>query len=238
MKTKLLALLALSLSVPLASIATERSYIGAAYAESVTGKSLFSVERRWKVGKDQKTLVESFNDGAGNTAATLETNYRSGQMTSVRFSQKQTDEVAVAEFRDGRVFYATTVKGKTKESDEAVSGAWVAFNAVPEHIVKNWSTLVAGSVVKFRMPVPIMRDSFGFSLSRTRTWVESGRSRSEFKLESSSALIRMLADPMFYVLDDGDKVLLEYRGRIIAKVDSGGKLKDLDATVKYQVQDR
>jgi len=83
-----------------------------------------------------------------------------------------------------------------------------------------------------------MRDSFGFSLSRTRTWIEAGQSRSEFKLESSSAIIRMLADPMFYVLSDSDQSPIEFRGRTIAKLERGGKLKDFDATVKYQVKNR
>ncbi len=137
MKMKLVTLLTFSVATQLAAFAADvpdKSYRGEAYAYPASGKSLFNVERRWISGPGQQALTEVFKTGAGETAVSLETTYRHEQLATIRFEQQQAGEKAIAEFRDGRVFYFTTINGKTKASNEPVSGDWVAFNAVPDEV--------------------------------------------------------------------------------------------------------
>ena len=209
-------------------------FIGQVYpADAASPTPAFTLQRVTRTVGDTRVLTERFKDMQGNTAALLESTYISGALQSIVFEQSQSKESASAVFKDGRVFFTTTDNGNTKKSDQAVEGKWVPLSAVPEEITRNWVDVTGGTPLKFAMPVPIMRDHFAFQVTRQRSWTENGKRLTEFKMEPSSILIRMMADAFYYVFDDDSRTLVEYRGVTIAKTVDAGKLKDLKARIAY-----
>ena len=212
----------------------EASFIGQVYpADAASPTPTFTLQRATRTVGDTSVLTERFKDMQGNTAALLESTYVSGALQSIAFEQRQSKESASAVFKDGRVFFTTTDNGNVRKSDQAVEGKWVPLSAVPAEIVTNWDSVTGGAPLKFAMPVPVMRDHFAFKVTKQRTWTENGKRLTEFKMEPSSMLIRMMADAFYYVFDDESRTLVEYRGVTIAKTVDNGKLKDLKARITY-----
>lgn len=212
----------------------DASLMGRVYpAEAASPEPVFTVQRSTTTTGDSSVLNERFKDMQGHTVALLETTYVSGALRSIAFEQSQSKESASAIFKDGRVFFTTTDNGNTRKSDQVVEGKWVPLTAVPDEIARNWDVVTGGVPLKFAMPVPIMRDHFAFKVIRQRTWTENGKRLTEFKMEPSSMLIRMMADAFYYVFDDESRTLVEYRGLTIAKTGADGKLRDLKARIVY-----
>jgi hypothetical protein len=71
-------------------------------------------------------------------------------------------------------------------------------------------------------------------LTKERTWLQTGRTFTEFRLEPANPVFRALSDPFYYVFDDQGKTLIEYRGITIAKRGTPGSLKDFKTRVVYR----
>jgi hypothetical protein len=213
---------------------TDATLLGHVYPiESAGAAPAFMVQRDTKTTGDVSVLTERFKDMEGKTAALLVSTYSSGALRSIDFEQSQSKASASAIFKDGRVFFSTTENGNTKTSDQAVDGKWVPLSAVPQEIIRNWEAVTGGTPLEFTMPVPIMRDHFAFKVTKQRSWKDAGRQLTEFKMQPSNMLIRMMADAFYYVFDDQSRTLVEYRGVTIAKTSDTGKLKDLTARIAY-----
>jgi hypothetical protein len=211
----------------------DSSLVGRVFPETSTSAPAFLLERSTKTTGDTSVLTERFKDMQGNPVAVLKSTYVAGALQSIDFEQNQSKESASAVFKDGRVFFTQTENGNTKKGDQEVVGKWVPLSAVPDEITKNWDTVASGKPLEFAIPVPIMRDHFKFTVVKQRSWTENGKTLTEFKMQPSSMVIRMMADAFYYVFDEQSHALVEYRGVTIAKTGESGKLKDLKARITY-----
>ncbi|WP_165070402.1 hypothetical protein [Paludisphaera rhizosphaerae] len=226
-------MLAASLGLAEATRASEPTTVGDV-VPAAGGGVAYTVERGWKEVGGGRVLFEHYRDRGGRVVASLEATYAGGRLAGVRYEQAQTGESAAVEFKEGKAFYAANQGGKTKRSSENDSGVMVAYNAVPEHIAARWDELQAGRAVKFDVPVPVMRQSFTFKVTKERTWSQGGRTLAEFKMESPNPIVRALSEPSYYVIDDCSKALVEYRGLTLATSGTPGDAKQLDAKVTYR----
>jgi len=181
-----------------------------------------------------RIYFQRFTDRSGRTLAEIDATYRSGRLSLVKFDQHQLRETSTAEIMGGRVVYSHTAEGKTKQSTENISGGLVPAPAIPDLITSNWEELQAGKALEFTIPIPARRQSFTMKMTKTKSMSQSGRLLTEFKMEPANPVFRALGDPHYFVFDNRERTLTEFRGRIVAKSGTPGNWTDFSGRIVYQ----
>ena len=125
--------------------------------------------------------------------------------------------------------YELNDNGKVSTASEDVSDPVVCGPSMFGFILKNWDPLVAGASLPVRMLVLKDKTTYGFDIQ----FEKRVNGQAAFTITPSSFLIRMAIAPLRVVFDASTKTAVRYEGRVPPMESVSGKLKDLDARVKY-----
>ncbi|TGK11187.1 hypothetical protein EHO98_21860 [Leptospira stimsonii] len=75
-----------------------------------------------------------------------------------------------------------------------------------------WDSLIEGKTIRFRFLVPVERDTFAFSVSKTKTGEYKGKPALYLRMKIDNALLSVFVKPIDMVYDIESKRIMEYRG--------------------------
>jgi hypothetical protein len=197
-------------------------------------KPLFKMVREENTVGDQTTISEVFTDLQGNEVFRSQTLLQGNRFVRYDLQQKQLNESAKIEAKDGKIFFEyTDHDGKVKKDDEKWNDAFVVGATLFRHVKAHRDDLLAGKDIEMRFGVPERRESVGFKIFKDEEKKIDGRDVIIAKMKPTSMIIAALVKPLYFYFDKADGRLLEFRGRVLPKLKDGDGWKDLDAETVY-----
>ncbi|TGK25547.1 hypothetical protein EHQ05_11605 [Leptospira yasudae] len=93
-----------------------------------------------------------------------------------------------------------------------------------------WDALLAGKTIRFRFLVPVEKDSFAFSVSKTKIGDYKGKPALFLRMKIDNALFSVFVKPIDMVYDMDSKRIMEYRGTSNINNEQG---KSLNVKIVY-----
>ncbi|AYV54834.1 hypothetical protein EFP84_04410 [Leptospira kmetyi] len=93
-----------------------------------------------------------------------------------------------------------------------------------------WNSLLEGKTIRFRFLVPVEKDSFAFSVSKTKIGDYKGKPALFLRMKIDNALFSVFVKPIDMVYDMDSKRIMEYRGTSNINNEQG---KSLNVKIVY-----
>ena len=200
-------------------------------------KKLFTAESKEEIKEDGRFLaIVDYKDPDGNLVLHETSLTRGNQIIRVEVEQKQLNQTASVEVKDGKIFFTKTVEGKTKTDSEKKRETFVMSGNFVPFIHEHWADLLAGKTVELRYGVWDRLETVGFELRKTHEEEKDGQKLVSVKMKPSSFVIAALVNPMEMTFNADGTKLIEMKGRVPPKQKVGDTYKDLDAEVVYKYQ--
>ena len=197
-------------------------------------KKLFTAELKEEAKDDQRSEVIEYKDADGKVVYRETSTVKGSQIVKVEIEQKQINQTATVEIKDGKIFFSKTVEGKTKTDSEKLRDTFVMSGNFTHFIQDHWKDLAAGKAIEFRYGVWDRLETVGFELKKKGEEEKDGQKLIILKMKPSSFVIAALVNPLeMKITADGTK-LIEMKGRVPPKQKVGDTYKDLDAEVVYK----
>ena len=130
--------------------------------------------------------------------------------------------------------YSKAPGAAPKSNTETLAENTLIGDMVGPFLVSHWTELCRGEKVKCRYIVVPRRETVGF------TFVEDSEATGQkqdvviIKMEATSLFVAVLVDPVFFTIEKAPPHhILQYAGRTVPKIQTGGKWKDLDAVTVF-----
>jgi hypothetical protein len=131
---------------------------------------------------------------------------------------------------------STSSTTRTNHNIESLAQNTLVGDMVGPFMAAHWNELIKGRTVKCRYIVPSRAETVGFEFKKHAESNRQGKPVVIIKMAPSSYLIAALVDPLFFTVEkDGDHRVLQYDGRTDPKLKVGGKWKDLDAVIVFDL---
>ncbi|MBM9576709.1 hypothetical protein JWG45_06020 [Leptospira sp. 201903070] len=100
-----------------------------------------------------------------------------------------------------------------------------------DYFVKNnWESLIDGKTIRFRFLVPVERDTFAFSVFKTKTGEYKGKPALFLRMKIDNALFSVFVKPIDMVYDIESRRIMEYKGTSNINDEKG---KSLNVKIVY-----
>jgi hypothetical protein len=130
--------------------------------------------------------------------------------------------------------YSKAPGAAPKSNTEALAENTLIGDMVAPFLVSHWQELRRGEKVKCRYVVVPRRETVGF------TFVEDSKATGQnqglviIRMEATSPFVAALVDPVFFTIEKAaPHHVLQYAGRTVPKIQTGGKWRDLDAVTVF-----
>lgn len=181
-----------------------------------------------------RNVTATYSDTAGNVAVEEKGVVKGSDIVKVDINQKQTNETATVELKEGKAFFTLNQDGKSKTESEKVKDTFVMATNMQPFITDHWKDLMAGKTIDMRYGVWFRQETVGFSLFKISEKGEGEQKRVVLKLKPTSFIIAALVDPVEFTLNHDGSRILELKGRVSPKIKKGHSYKDLDAEMVYK----
>ncbi len=211
------------------------NYSGTIYEQnSQQQKKLFSLQ----VIDVSPTETQSvYKDLEGKVVIEEKTLFKEGQFQKFEIDQKQLQQKAFIELKDGKVLFSKTDSaGETSVKEEKVGKTFVVAATFRAFVKDHIDEIKAGKTVEFRYGVWDRQETIGFQVAQDKVEKKGSEEVIVLKMKPSSFLISALVKPLFFKFSQDGKRLLELNGRVAPKMKNGEKWKDLDAEIVYSYE--
>lgn len=187
----------------------------------------------------ENNLVKSeveYRDLKGSIQIKEKATMQGYQLIAYNIDQKQTNQKAEVNIKDGFVyFFLEEDGGKTKKTEkEKLKENTIAPITMFNFVKENWTKLSNGEKLDVRLIVWFRMETVGFELFKVGEEVINGQPALHVRLKPSSFLIAALVKPVDIWYAKSNQHILQMKGRVIPKILSDGKYKDFDSYVSYQ----
>lgn len=190
----------------------------------------FKTVRKAKVEGDSVNVTIEFVDANGQAASREEVVYKNGKLTGYAIHRLNAGETGLVAFDGDQIKFAYTKNGKTKTDTEKEGKLPTLINdMIVPFAISHWDSLSKGEEVEFRLIVSDRLETVGFKLMKERDADVQGKPAMVVKMKPTSFIIASIVKPLFFSFDlAAPHSMLEYRGRVVAKVVEKGSPKDFD----------
>lgn len=216
-------------------------FIGRAYElGSQRQKLLFTVER--KFAADGRNANAVFKDPSGKAIVIESMQYdASGHLYLYEVEHRQTGITGKVEVLDGKLVFTRRKLSEPASSasvkKEDVASNWAVGASLIPMLARNWELVMRGEKLKVRLGLWDRQETIGFDLFKDRIEMgPDGKERVIIKMKPSSFLISALVSPLYFVMGKDGRSLDSMTGRVLPKLEVGGKLQDLDAEIVYSTR--
>lgn len=171
-----------------------------------------------------------FKDMEGNVAFEEKAVLNGDEIVRIDINQKQTNQTASIEVKDGKIIFSKTTDGKTKTDEEKLEKPFVMSSNFNRFVKSNWDKLKAGERLEFRFGSWDRMETVGFRIQK----IKEEEGNIQLKMEASSGFIRAIINPLFFTYNSEGSKIVAYDGRVSPKRLVKNDYKDLDAEVVYQ----
>nr|WP_232371483.1 hypothetical protein [Leptospira ainazelensis] len=172
-------------------------------------------EEVWENGNHSYSLIQ-YKDPQGKVFA----------KKKIQFSKNPAiPDFQLEDLRDGYLEGGTLLKSGTaklfarRNSEKSLEEKTISFSEPAsmdggfDYFVKNnWDSLIDGKTIRFRFLVPIEKDTFAFSVSKTKTGEYKGKPALFLRMKIDNALLSVFVKPIEMVYDIESKRIMEYKG--------------------------
>lgn len=211
--------------------AGQRIYEGRVYSlDTVHRTPLYWYDRRVREDAGQLVSTHITRDSVGTVVVTQVAHHDDRyNVTSANLVQAQSGIAGSVEVRDGQFHFTLIKNGRTTTATERADAPLVTGPTTFGYIVTHWDSLAHDRPLRVRFAVLESNRSIEFALQRIST-VDG---TTTVRMVPTSWLIRRLVAPQFFYFDTGSRKVLGYDGRVPPLDVSDGKLRALDARVRY-----
>ncbi|TGM53614.1 hypothetical protein [Leptospira adleri] len=208
--------LILNLSFPVIGETKKMQYYGTA-TDLESGKILYydHHEEVWEDGKHSYSTIQ-YKDPQGKIFA----------KKKIQFSKnKLVPDFQLEDFRDGYLEGGTFLKNGSaklfarRTSEKPLEEKTISFSEPAsmdggfDYFIKSyWDSLLEGKTIRFRFLVPVERDTFAFSVSKTKLGEYKGKPALYLRMKIDNALLSVFVKPIDMVYDMESKRIMEYKG--------------------------
>ncbi len=242
MKSLFLVVVVSLLAAPFAQaidiIKDSGDFIGRAYElGSSRQKLLFTVER--KFSPDGRSANAVFKDLTGKVIVIEQMLYdANGGLYFYEVEHRQTGITGKVEVLDGKLVFtrrklSEPASASSVRKEDLVSNWAVGASLIPM-LARNWDGVMRGEKFQVRLGLWDRQETIGFDLFKERMEMgPDGKERVVIKMKPSSFLISALVNPLYFFMGKDGRSLDSMTGRVLPKLEVGGKLQDLDAEIVY-----
>lgn len=200
---------------------------------SEKNEPLFSLERKVTEsnGAHVSTAIYKDLDGTPNVSETAR--FENGTLVRIEMKRFHEDESGAAEFRDGKIHYTWTERGKTKTETEDLPENLIAGPILALFVQKHWEEIQAGKNVHARMVAIDHQMTVGFDFFKDGERSSGGKTLLDVRMKPSSPFIALVAPRLTLTFDKASKTFLAYEGRLFPRVRSGKSWKAVEGTILY-----
>jgi hypothetical protein len=214
-------------------------------AGSGTNRVLFHFRRSVERSNSLVLVTREFTSLDGKPVARERMVYKGNRLLTFELEELQIDGKASVNVRrsspdreagDIAFSYVTGVgtKARKKEGAESLRPDTLVNDMIAPFIATHWQDLMAGKTVKFRYIAAARAETVGFEFEKVAESTRDGQPVVSIKMSPSSYLIAALVDPLYFAVEQrSPHRVLEYSGRTVPKLQSGGKWRDLDALTLF-----
>lgn len=219
----------------LLAAAGARADYSAEYFEKGSGRSkkIFTSEHKFTPQGEGELLTSTYKGPEGEILYVERVTLSGSRIQKLEVEQKQLNQTALVEVKDGKIHFTKTTEGKTRTSDEKLGDSFVMSGNFQRFVRDNWAALSSGKKVDFRFGVWDRMETIGFRLQKEGEEEIQGEKAVVLKLKPSSVLIAALVDPLLFKFSADGSRLMEMTGRVPVKKASGSSFKDQDAEAVY-----
>lgn len=209
----------------------ERIYEGLVYSLDTTRREpMFRYDRRVRVERGSLVSTHITKNPEGTVVVTQTAHHDSAyRLTRANMIQRQSGLSGSVEVKDGELSFILIDNGRVTTATEKLTDPVIAGPTTFGFIVTHWDTLLAGASLPVRFAVLERNESIGFILDR----VPGNAGGVTVRMRPSSAIIRLAVKPTYFTFDSTSRKVLGYDGRVPPLEEVNGKLKTLDARVRY-----
>ncbi len=130
--------------------------------------------------------------------------------------------------------YSKAPGAAPKSNTEALAENTLIGDMVAPFLVSHWQELSRGGKVKCRYIVVPRRETVGFTFVEDSEATAQKQDAVIIRMEATSPFVAALVDPVFFTIEKAPPHrILEYAGRTVPKIQTGGKWRDLDAVTVF-----
>ena len=130
--------------------------------------------------------------------------------------------------------YSKAPGAAPKSSTETLAENTLIGDMIAPFLVSHWTELCRGEKVKCRYIVVPRRETVGFTFVEDSAATGQKQDVVIIRMEASSLFVAALVDPVFFTIEKAPPHrILQYAGRTVPKIQTGGKWRDLDAVTVF-----
>ncbi|MCM2281286.1 MAG: hypothetical protein NDI61_05495 [Bdellovibrionaceae bacterium] len=206
------------------------------YDKSDRSTPLYIYKHESKFEGDKRTIKNVFTTPAGEAVVVENAELLGPKVIRYQQQQKQVGSDGQVEAQGDQLVFTLTKGGQTATAKEKLQENLAVGPSLIPYLHAHWGELVAGKPVEIRFGVIDRKETVGFTLKKERDLTHNGRPAIAVKMKPTSFLIAALVDPLHFVLDAENGLVLELTGRVLPKKQVSGKWTDLDAVTVYEYQ--
>jgi hypothetical protein len=208
---------------------------GSVYLAGTAPRELiFTHENDFAVVDGATTLTHTYRNIDGSVATVERVTLKRGSISTYEVDFTNS-ECGCALRADGDfMVYAFTRGDSKKTSRKPVQKDLVTGPTLNAFIADNWAALGSGDTAYFHFPAMELQQSVRFRMYRNRTSQYTRTGVLVLTMDTASALLRLIVDPVDLVIDERTKRLVEIHGKSLLEREVNGKTENPVVDIYYE----
>lgn len=223
-----------------ASLGAEPGFQAEVYRQGTDREELLFYHHNQRVVEGEKEILRHFYLLPDSTVANIdEVVLEAGEFSRSKAEFMQVEETAEVIRRGESMILRYSEAGNTKEREMDFPDDLLVGPLFNEHIVKNWTKLIAGEKIYFKLPAADVLRVATFTFRRVENSGYEELGNVVFKLDVASIFLKLFVKSSYFVYYETDKLLQSIHGASILPTKKDGKWqKTTDVDIYYSYPER